>query len=102
MELDYRRQRWDLEEGRKLLKKTKFPLWHVVTKIVFLMCSGHGSCIFSLSEKRFPQEIACISESSTGISRVVCSVHASDGCSLPIQSPIHSWGLGGGGCLGSF
>lgn len=102
MELDYRRERWDLEEGRKLLRKTKFPLWLVVTKIVFLMCSGHGSCVFSLSEKRFAQEIACITESSNGISRVVFSVPASDGCSSPIQSPIQSWGPGGGGCLGSF
>lgn len=84
MELDYKRERWDLEEGRKLLRKTKFPLWHVVTKIVLLMCSGHGSCIFSLTEKRFAQEIACITESSNGNSRVGFSVRASDDCILPI------------------
>lgn len=84
MELDYKRERWDLEEGRKLLRKTRFPLWHVVTKIVFLMCSGHGSCIFSLTEKRFAQEIAYITESSNANSHVAFSVHASDGCSLPI------------------
>lgn len=64
MELDYKRKRWDLEEGTKLLRETKLPLWHVVTKIVFLMCSGYGSCTFSLSDKRFAQEIAYITESS--------------------------------------
>lgn len=84
MKLDYKRERWDLEEGRKLLRKTKFLLWHVVTKIVFLMCSGHSSCIFSLSAKRLAQEIAYITESSNGNSHVAFSVYASDGCSLPI------------------
>lgn len=78
-----RKNEIELQEGSRtlqkaeLLRKTKFLLWHV---------QGITVCIFSLSKRRFTQEIAYITESCNSYSHVAFSVYVSDGCGSPIYS----------------